>query len=556
MRGVFKAFATGLIAVGAWCPANAQAATIVAVSPQGEVAQVRQVSVKFSEAVVPLGDLRQPDPMTVACQGAVPAGTGRWANDRVWLYDFREVLGPGVRCTLKARAEWKPIGASGDAAKPAAAESSRPAAGESSKSAVLTGNTEFSFGTGGPAIVSMQPYDGGQIAEDQFFLLRLSGAAVEPTVLANAWCEVEGIGERIGVRVIGGEPREQLLKTRHIEKAQAERTLVLSCQRPLPHAAAMRFVWGKGIGAAANPKVTTSVEQRFRFTVRPAFTAEFSCERERANAPCLPIRPMLLRFSAAVPRELAAAVRLKPVGGGGAGAALAPVFDKDDKGTEVNSLSFPVPLPENAAFTIELTREMSDNAGRRLANAASFPLKVSTGEAPPIAKFAAAPFGIVELNGGAAAASGSAGNPANAPPLLPVTLRHVQADLRPAAPQGQVRIKTLQTDADILAWYAKLRVYDETRLSAKELGWPEIEWTRIEEGVDSKGRSVKRRIERFVGTREVSLLNADKSARRLDLPQLMGGDPRPFEVVGIPLSGPGFHVVEIESLRLGQSLLD
>ena len=35
----------------------AQAATTIAsVSPQGEVAQVRQVTVKFSEAVVPLGD--------------------------------------------------------------------------------------------------------------------------------------------------------------------------------------------------------------------------------------------------------------------------------------------------------------------------------------------------------------------------------------------------------------------------------------------------------------------------------------------------------------------
>ena len=44
--------------------------------------------------------------------------------------------------------------------------------------------------------------------------------------------------------------------------------------------------------------------------------------------------------------------------------------------------------------------------------------------------------------------------------------------------------------------------------------------------------------------------------RRLDLPQLDGGDPRPFEVVGIPLAEPGYHVVEIESLRLGQALLD
>ena len=72
-------------------------------TPQGEVAQVRQVTVKFSEAVVAFGDPRLADPLAIACQGSVPAGSGRWANDRVWLYDFREPLGPGTRCTATVR---------------------------------------------------------------------------------------------------------------------------------------------------------------------------------------------------------------------------------------------------------------------------------------------------------------------------------------------------------------------------------------------------------------------------------------------------------------------
>ena len=153
-------------------------------------------------------------------------------------------------------------------------------------------------------------------------------------------------------------------------------------------------MWGKGIAGVANPTIATTIEQRYRFTVRPAFTAEFSCERENANAPCLPIRPMTLRFSAPVARETAAQLRLNPA----SGAALAPVFDKDDRSSEVGAVTFPIPLPENTGFTIELPRELKDNAGRTLANAASFPLKVATGDAPPIAKFAAAPFGVVELN--------------------------------------------------------------------------------------------------------------------------------------------------------------
>ena len=55
-----------LSAAAAGVAGVAQAATITSVSPRGEVAQVRQLTVRFSEAVVPFGDLRQADPMAVA----------------------------------------------------------------------------------------------------------------------------------------------------------------------------------------------------------------------------------------------------------------------------------------------------------------------------------------------------------------------------------------------------------------------------------------------------------------------------------------------------------
>ncbi len=86
----------------------AQAVTIASVSPQGEVAQVRQVTVKFSEAVVAFGDPRLPDPVALQCEGAAPAGAGRWSSDRVWLYDFREALGPGVRCEVRGSSSKAP----------------------------------------------------------------------------------------------------------------------------------------------------------------------------------------------------------------------------------------------------------------------------------------------------------------------------------------------------------------------------------------------------------------------------------------------------------------
>ena len=81
--------AAALVVMGLAVLPAARAAGIASVSPRGEVAQARQVVVRFDQPVLPFGDLRQPAPVVVACQmgrmgpaGATPAGSGRWADDR------------------------------------------------------------------------------------------------------------------------------------------------------------------------------------------------------------------------------------------------------------------------------------------------------------------------------------------------------------------------------------------------------------------------------------------------------------------------------------------
>jgi uncharacterized protein YfaS (alpha-2-macroglobulin family) len=478
-----KSFTTRhlLLSAAAWfgVASSALAATVAGVSPVGEVAQVRQVTVKFSEAVVAAGDPRLPDPFGLSCEGKVPNGSGRWANERVWVYDFNDALPPGVRCSLLAKPDWKPL------------------------QGALTGTTKFEFSTGGPAVVSVQPYSAkdAQIEEDQHFVLSLSGAATPASVASQARCEIEGLGDRLPLQVVTGKVRDEILAAVDISGSRVESTLVVNCGRPLPADTPVRLVWGKGIAAAANPSIVTKVEQRFPFRVRPVLKAEFSCNRERAGAPCWPLGDLTLSFSAPVPRALAEKARLVPQ----EGKAIAPTIDRDG-GSDVNGIAFKGPMPPGMSFRLELPSDFKDVAGRPLANAASFPLAVATGEAPPIAKFATAPFGVLERH---------------AEPMLPVTLRHVQGDLRPNSSGGTVRILRLKTDADVLSWYAKLKAGHE-------------DW-------DLRG---------------TSWLKSRKDAKSTSLPQLEGGDPRPFEVVGIPMNEPGYHVVEIESRRLGESLLD
>ena len=54
-------------------------------------------------------------------------------------------------------------------------------------------------------------------------------------------------------------------------------------------------------------------------------------------------------------------------------------------------------------------------------------------------------------------------------------------------------------------------------------------------------------------TREKSLFAGQAAAKAFSLPAPGGG--KAFEVIGIPLEKPGFHVVELESRILGRHLL-
>ena len=520
VRVRWLALASALLAGGM----AAQAARVVGISPQGEVAEVRQVAVRFDEAVVPAGEPRRPAPYTLQCQAAAdgpattPAGDARWASETLWVYDLREPLAAGTRCSLRREAAFVPL------------------KGE------LQGPAEARFATGAPLVLNVQPDPGARIEEDQHFLVRTNGPVDAASLAAHVWCEVEGVGERIAASRVQGPARDALLR-QNGRGARPEHLLLLACQRPFPAGAGVRLVWGAGVAAAGQPGLVTRSDKRFEWKVRDRFAAEFSCERENATAPCLPLRPMTLRFNAPVPRALALQARLKPA----SGEALAPRLAADNRDEFLSEIQFAAPLAENTAYSLSLPAALRDDAGRPLSNAGSFPLAVATGGWPPLAKFAGAPFGIVE-----------SGPDAQTPALLPFTLRHVQADLAGASTGGQVRVKTLPaatSDPALLAWIARLQRHHERDISAREAGLPPSQWTVTERETDDRGRVKDVKRERRVGTRELSLLASDAEARRSELPQLKDTAARATEVIGLPLPQPGYHVVEIESQVLGAALL-
>ena len=375
-------------------------------SPQGEVKGVRQVSVRFSDAMVAFGDPRLPEPFDVQCPAP---GTPRWADQKNWIFDFAHDLPAGVRCNFVLKTGLK-----------------------STEGAEVTGQKEFSFSTGGPAIVESYPYDGSQIDEEQVFMLGLDAPAVEQTVLAKAYCDVQGISEKVGVRIIAGEERAALLKSRKdfvsrwlrvlfkdgSERVIAGRVLpkgstadalldskdadslpivLLQCARKFPNAAEVRLVWGKGITASSG--VASMADQALAFSVREAFSTKFSCERVNKDADCLPMLPMSLYFSAPVRRELAEKITLR-IGGGKSFKTIATTDGQrgDTPPEWVTGVTFEAPLPERTSLIVDLPADFRDDAGRELINRKRFPLAVKTDDSPPLAKFPAR-FGIIELKG-------------------------------------------------------------------------------------------------------------------------------------------------------------
>jgi uncharacterized protein YfaS (alpha-2-macroglobulin family) len=500
-------------AVLALAGVTAQAAGIQSFSPQGEVSLARQARAVFSEPMIRLGDSGAPDAFEVDC---TTPGQARWVDPRTWVYTFDAAPRAGSRCTFTL--------------KPALRARS---------GAALTGTTRFQFSTGGPAIAQAIPYEGSRITEEQAFILALTGPVRADTLTRHAWCRVEGIGERIGVRLLQGPDRDLLV--RRFAAGQPD-VVVLACARALPADAKLELVWDAGIATPSG--VATRQPQVLKYQARSPFSAALSCPRENSSAPCTPLGEVRIEFTSPVPRAAAQAVRLR-FGDG----ERKPVID-DSSDATVDSVSFKGPQPESADFTVVLPRDLRDADQRPLVNADLFPLKSRTAAYPPLAKFAAAPFGIIELDGA---------------PAMPLTLRRVERSLlvRGAEPgreppagaapaRGTVRDLTVQDDAQIIEWYSRL-----VRLHERDLDDAQA---RSATGLPPAPRrqAAPRRNEPVptVQSRTLSLLAREPAARLLQLPEPAAGGDWPFEVVGVPLPDPGFHVLEIESRKLGRALLD
>ncbi len=485
-------------------PAPSPTAKVEIFSPLGEVKNIRQVSARFSEQMVPFGDLRSAEPFDIQC---AENGKGRWADGKNWVYDFDKDLPAGVVCEFSLKSDLKSL-----------------------SNMAMSGQQKFSFSTGGPAIKEAIPGEGSEyISEDQIFILKLDAEASEDSIVANVFCSIEGIQEKVMVRVIKGEEKERLSREQYRLKNVPH--LLVQCGQNFPNHAVVKLIWGKGVASISGVK--TTADQILTYRTREPFKATFRCRRENAKANCMPILPMQLNFSAPVSWESAKRILLKAQGKSykpEKNTAYGYADEESDEGSEraavdsaddntVYGVTFKGPFPENSSFSIELPKGLKDDAGRSLENKDRFPLTVKTDVFPPLAKFSAR-FGIIEQKGDA---------------TLPVTLRNLEKEVL-------TRMKTAEREEEGPAAEEKKkdtikgvkgRVQKVSAMKEEKI----IDWLR----------------KVAAGRRDASILKAEAGAKEFSLPKPEGA--KAFEVVGIPLKDPGFYVVEMESQILGASLL-
>ena len=469
-----------------------QAATVQQFMPQGKVADQTRVTVRFNAAMTKLGETDGANPFSIDCQNI--AGEGRWIDERSWAWQMSRPLQPGERCVFALKSGL--TAANGEA---------------------VSGKNRFEFFGAAPRPWAIRPAPGSGIEEDQAFVIN-GGSPLNPKSLENnLWCEADGVGQRIPARPVSQAIRNEVLQQ---IGGLGTAPIVVTCAERLPAGSKMKLVWGKGIQAANG--TPGEKDESFVYKVREPFKATLSCEREKAGAPCSPLSAITLSFNAPFEAKFLSKFRLLTAEG--PRSPVDPNKGSSNQEPSFQSLSFAGPLPQNAELTLEIPSGFKDETGRPLSNAASFPLKTKTGSLPPLAKFPGN-FGILELKEGG---------------LLPVTLRNVEASLKnkQLALPGSHRFseQRLTEDADVIAAMLALQKFEQ-------------QTQQVKLNVDGEMRTVT---DPYYA-RELSFLAKRQGVTRQELPKPGGSSE--FEVVGIPLAKPGYHIVEIESQLLGKALL-
>jgi hypothetical protein len=386
------------------------------------------------------------------------------------------------------------------------------------------------------AIERIYPADGtGNIAEYQHFAIKFSKPLRTASLRNNLYCEASSIGEKVGAALLGAVDRAAILKAAGV--SDTPEWLTVRCLQRFPFKSHITVSFSADVEYTSGGKL--GQQSQATYTVWGDTGFRVDCARENARSDCIPFRPITVRFDA----EIDAKAREKIVLKGEGGKTYRPFKSRSPadpfQHNPETDVIFYERLPESARLELVFPDSLKDRYGRPVGikeGSVRERFYVRTGEYPPLVKFSGR-FGIIERN---------------AEPVLPVTVRNLEpAPEKPAPevagnapPKTGARMRTLAVtgEEEIVLLNQKLEAF-----FGGEGDYDADEGAQEEEVVTPSDE--KTRIDR----RARSFLRGEKRATLSYLPKPLGA--KEFEVVGIPLAKPAYYVVEVESRKLGASLI-
>ncbi|CAM5210496.1 hypothetical protein OURE66S_01658 [Oligella ureolytica] len=484
--------------------ANAQV-SVISVVPTDTVTRAEFVRIGFGQEAIQLGS-DAADPFIVECAGERIDGSGKWPDNRTWQYDFATAIVDPQNCLIRSNPDFSDLN------------------GERLE------ESQYTFITGSLNVRARPWPSSTDINEDQRFILTFNGAVPDSQLEQHGYCAVEGIGERLPLRVLTASEAEPYLEMVW-SRDNPEWTKVVHCGRRLPTGGEVSVVLGADLSTEFAHGLGKT--ERFEYQVRAPFEGQISCQRLRQGAPCMPLSDIRISFNALVDTTKLKQIRL----------SINDVLQEPSSTGERHSYEsniadeavFNGPFPEQAELQLLIPEGFTDDLERQLANLEGLSQRFSLDEFPPLAKFAKQEFGIYELFQ----------EKDKAVAVIPVTQRRLAHDQR-SGPNYLNSISS-KDDAEVIRWLKRFSRLEERTVDTIAIKDIMADRDKIRWGNQDTPS---------LDTRSISIFGAEQTGlQQIALPQLASTDGGDAEVIGVPLEQSGFHVLELRSPTLGNALL-
>jgi uncharacterized protein YfaS (alpha-2-macroglobulin family) len=471
-------------------------------TPTGIIPAAEQVHVKFSDFMFELGKQNVPAPFRSTCD---TYGKGRWLNPTEWVFEFSKALPALMSCEFKLVDGLK-----------------------SQKGIPLIAGQSFTFQVTPAQIASTVPYGvtelqnvdrkSGSIDPDQAFVIHFDKKISNAEIQSRLFFTVEGRREPIGIKILDSKYLK-MIATEGREWIRPDPNETWVVIQPV-----LDFPNQERLLVTLNDK---NFSQKYYYQTRLFFSAEFTCSRDNANAPCSPVQQVELAFNSPVAVD---DIKKMKIVGSAKDSAVILAKPSDSDSTVVSHEDraiFKGPFKAGATYRLELPKKLTDIRGRTLKNAASFPLTFKTDGLPAVAKFPGN-FGVIEAEN----------------PVLPLSVRNIEKNLTVQS-SSVVRYSTPQTAVAILNWLERVKS-QEARFYGD---------TTAEDFKHRPNYKAANYESVFKGYAKEISGKTDKTS----LPTLH--EAQQAEVIGIPLTEnkqaqKGLQIVELESKILGSRILD